>query len=112
MKYKVIELKNYVPAAAKTEIMFEIASERASGTELVRFNIKRIDDERAYRRAVSAFLRLIKQMKERGAVQFFATPESFSELSTEARFLLNKYPDLFADIPTEDESGTFVYVRV
>lgn len=112
MSYKEINLQNYSAKEIKTEIMFEVVSERVSGTELLKINIRKADDERTYLRAVATVHRMLKQMKQRGAIQFFATPKSFSENSTEAKYLLNKYPEMLSNPQDESEAETFVYVRI
>ncbi len=110
MEYNTVNLTGENRDQLKTEIMFSVASERASGTDVIRFNIKN-DDEKLSSRVFTASVRILKQMKEKRAVQFFATPKSFFAGEREASFLINKYPELFSDFePKEDE--IFIYVKI
>jgi hypothetical protein len=90
--------------------MFSVASERASGVPIVRFDIER-SDERVASRTFLLATRILKRMKERGAVQFFATPKSFIEGEREASFLINKFPELFSNF-VANEDDIFIYVRI
>ena len=91
--------------AASTELMFEIAGARADGCDLVR-----VDLENKFDKLCSGVVKILKGMKQKGLIQFFATEESFDEGSTEASFLANKYNDL---LNTEREEGTiFIYIKM
>ena len=59
----------------------------------------------------SAAIRVLKEMKSRGAVQFFATGESFEKSTTEAKFLVNKYPEISYDTPENPEAG-YIFVKI
>lgn len=109
MIYKTLNLKSREADQIKTEIMFELASERASNTELVRLNLPEFTDAQSERRINSAVLRLLRNMKERGTIQFFAYPDNFENFGMESRFLLNKYPDVFEN---SDLGERFVYVKI
>ena len=109
MIYKVINLKNTEVGQIKTEIMFELATERASGTELVRLNLPKPLDMQSEKRINLAVRRLLRSMKERGAIQFFANPDNFESAGMESRFLLNKYTCVFEN---EELSDGFVFVKL
>ena len=90
--------------------MYEVASAHAAGVELLRINIKK-DDAAGYKRATTALLKCLRSLKSSGMIQFFATAESFNTGSTEAQFLINKYPEQFELTPIESDECGFVYVR-
>lgn len=103
--YKKINLKSESVDSMTTEIMFEVAGARADGNELIRLNINN-DDGRLFDSAV----KLLKNMKQKGLIQFFATEQSFAKGRTEASFLLNKYGD--ALIVENSGEEPFIYVKI
>lgn len=112
MNYKELELQGRTPSALTTEIMYEIASARVAGVSLLRFNISRGEDEKLFKRLTSAQKRTLRSMKERGSIQFFALPDNFASFATEAKFLVNKFPELFESLPEQGEDSTFAYVKI
>jgi len=112
MVYKRIELKNRTVVNMATEIMFEIASGRAEGVELIRFDIVRAEGEREFEKLLSGIMRVLKNMKAKRQIQFFAGAEHFSRGSTETEYLYNKYPDCLEGITEGGESFSFVYVKL
>lgn len=115
MIYKEILLRSKSADAAVTEIMYEIAACRADGVELIRFNISYGDDMESMNdggKIISLLLRTLKNMKQKGSIQFIATPDSFKMGSTESSFLYNKYPSLFSTAPTCADGESFVFVKL
>ena len=112
MKYKTIKLTGNNSQQLNTEAAFEIAVAKADGAELVRFDIQDSPDETGYstRKKVSALEKIMRSMKESRKIQFYATNESFTKSSTEAVFLINKYPDVFENIP--DNSSEYIYIKL
>ena len=113
MSYKEINLRSNGTDTVATEIMYEIAAARADGVELVRFNIsigEDTEESSEMKKIVSSATRLLKNMKQKGSIQFIATPDSFKSGSMESSFLYNKYPELFenSDIRAEDKNYIFV----
>ena len=87
-----------------TEIMFALATARTEGAELLLVEISESFEVEKFDLIKSAVIKRLKQMKQSGMVQFFATQDSFKRASTEAVFLLNKYPGCLGD-PTEMTEG-------
>ena len=112
MLYKQIVLKGKTPIEAETEIMFEVASGRADGIELLRFDATSSDDEREYTRLVRGIIRILRGMKEHSMIQFFAFPDNFRRSGTESKFLINKYPSLFEALPEEKEGCMYFYIKL
>ena len=100
VKIKTIDLAERTAPLLLTEILFNLASERAESTEVIRFDLIE-SDQTIRQRAFSAALKILKAQKREGKLQLVATPQSFSEPSTEGQYLLNKYPSL--PIPTGEE---------
>ena len=111
MKYTEYVFKNSDFFSIKTEALFEIATRRVQEFELIRFSLFSQEKATVLKRK-NAMKRFLKGLKENGTIQFFAFCEAFEENSTEAKYLQNKYPDIFLDTPTETELCFFVYVRI
>ncbi|MBR2465665.1 MAG: hypothetical protein IKB38_01880 [Clostridia bacterium] len=93
-----------------TEVLFKVASARAAGISVVRFDIKSEDRQRAGR--ICGFLsRVLRSMKKRGAIQFFVTKDGLARSTTEAQYILNVFPEVAASIPTDD-GCEFIFVRI
>ncbi len=111
MKYKNYRLTSETGSSVSTELMFEIASARVSGIELIRFELPKNDEKRAGKLR-AAVLRILRMMKGRGQIQFFATEDAFSSSTTEAQFLLNKYPELTEEFSAVDAEAHRIYVKL
>ena len=111
MKYTEYVFQNQSLNDLKTEALFEIATERAKGSELIKFMLTS-SDEVALLKQKNGMMRFMKTLKDKGIVQFYAFSEAFDENSTEAMFLSNKYPEVFSKVPTEESGGFFVFVRI
>ena len=114
MKYKVIELRGKEAQDLVTEVMFEIASAKVDGLDLIRLNIHLLIDEAGNisKKNLKSVIKTLKNMKSTGQIQFFATPESFKTSSTEAVFLINKYPALFVNMEDASETDTYIYTKL
>ena len=93
-----------------TEIMFEIASCRADGYEVVCLNLHFLceDAPSTATKSKDAVTKGLKGMKQKGLIQFFASNKSFANGATEASFLINKYPELLNDIENHDCEDYFI----
>ncbi len=111
MNFKIIEIDSGAQDPS-VELRFAVASHRAGGDELLRIDIPKIENEKDYNKFVSSVIRTLKVMKEERLIQFFATKDSFLGLTTEAEFLLNKYPSVFADGLTDKTDCDFVYIKI
>ncbi len=110
MSFRELCLRADMPDGAVTEIMYEVASCRADGIDLLKINI---DNELSeIKRIVSALLKTLKTMKQKGSIQFYATKESFDVMSTEAVFLQNKYPEHFSEGNINSDDQTYIYVKI
>ena len=112
MEYRQILVRGLTAEAVTTEIMYEVAGVRSAGSELLRININKTDDEKSFRRVVSAAVKVLKGMKEQGKIQVFATPKSFEDTTMEAQFLINKYPELLQTVSEETSDATYIYVKL
>lgn len=106
MLIKEITLKASLPDQIFTETMYEIATARSERAELVRINLQ----AEAGKKPFDALVRILKKMKAEGRIQFFATKDSFSLLSTEAVFLLNKYPEHIT--MSVNLENNFIYIKL
>lgn len=115
MSYKEITLRSVSVDTQATEIMYEIAACRADRVELIRFNISYGISAEAMnetKKMFSSAVRLLKNMKQKGSIQFIATPDSFESGSTESIFLYNKYPDLFEGSDAMQNGDSYIFVKL
>ena len=104
MILKEINLRAENSESAATEIMFEVAGARADGIELLRINITDSTGK-----ILSGVVKLLKEMKRKGLIQFYASAKSFSDNTTEANYLINKYSDV---IGTQNGGEDFLYIKI
>lgn len=95
-----------------TEIKFLLASARFDGVELLRFVYETNETDREAKRLYNITLKVLRSLRARKSIQFFVLPESFAESTTEAEFLLNKYPEHFAAPPALKENESEFYVKI
>ena len=113
MKYKELRLRAIMPEHIATEIMYEIAAARADRAELLRINVSNDEtNDVSPKKRFSSLLRILKNMKSDGRIQFFATKESFALFNTEAVFLQNKYPDHFDFTNLLEDEEHFIYIKL
>ena len=113
MIYKEITLASIERTSIDTELMYEIATARADGVELLRIFISSdpTDERRAPHKISANLIRRLKILKESGLIQLYADKRDFSVMSTQAHFLINKYPQLF-DVMPSDEGNEYFYVKI
>ena len=82
-----------IPEYLMTELRFNIAAARAERKELIKLQLTEDDARRRCREYTSVLVRL-RQLRREGVIQFFASETDFADGTTEAVYLLNKYPEL------------------
>ena len=90
MKIFSFDLETHVAATAETEILYSIASARASGADFVGLNIKAENAEKIK----STATKVLRAAKKQEKIQLFASSLDLTTTTTEAQYLNNKYPDL------------------
>ena len=92
------------------EGLFEIATARAGGFKVARFDID-IDKEIPERtqKLLKTLARILRGAKKRSAIQFFVTEDGFLNSTTESNYLLNVYPEIEEHIPTD---RGFIFVKL
>ena len=89
MKYVTLTPTASASSTLETEIMFAVASARAQGIEFLKIDIS-ADKESGMKSAVAKHLR---QLKKQGRIQLFVDVRDLHGTSTEAQYLINKYPE-------------------
>ena len=102
-------LKNTLPDSIATEVMFYIASERTRNADIVKFCASQDIEEEKRAKILASAKKVLRGMKKQGRIQFFACLEDFTQSTTEAQYLKNKYPD--AEFFDPDEAD-FILVRI
>jgi hypothetical protein len=91
----------------ETEIRFNVASERACGSDIMCFDFGTYDKEENSERAMRVAKRILRTMKLEHIIQAFASVGQLKTLDTDAAYLLNKYPDI--EIPDQQN---LIYVKL
>lgn len=114
MIHREINLKAKTPDGMATELMFEIAGARADQIEIIRLYVSREDDPAPndnLQNMLGVAGRTLRDLKKKGLIQFYATSTSFENGSTEASFLVNKYPSLFTNT-NNDIGKNCIYIKI
>ncbi len=109
MIYKEIILKSESQGDLRTELLFNIASERASGVQLLRFFVNFEDNSQ---KIYSSVMRILRSLKSRGAIQLYACREDFENNTREAEYLINKYSEILGDEDDISVPEYSIYVRL
>ena len=112
MYYKQIDVNCENIDNLSTELRYEIATAKVDGLQLLRINLcNNALEDSGYTKLIGGAIRLLKEMKREGRVQFIASKDSFEKNKTEAVFLINKYPELF---PLEQNTNgcEFIYIKL
>ena len=104
MKIEVFTLKSSTAALLQTEILYSVATARASGSDLIRF-----DTELEKRESIfAAMLKILKAIKKQGKIDVYISASDITGESKEAEYLRNKYPLVSDD--AEKEGSAFVKI--
>ena len=109
MSLYIKQLKYTKPAQMNTEVLFEIAGARAEGCPLIRLDLPFSEEGEEAEKSLRTLVRILKGMKKRGAVQFFIGKDDVLRSTTEARYLMNVFPEAENEIPTE---SNYVFVKL
>lgn len=107
MKYLSYKTEGLKTPDIKNEILYIVASARASESELVRIEVTRAADSGD--KNMRTVIRCLKELKTAGRIQLYATKDSFLSSSVEAQYLKNKYSDY---LDQSDDDDSFVYVKI
>lgn len=94
-----------------TELLYAIATARASGSTLVCLRFC-YDDERLQKQAVRRARAALKDEKQRGRIILFLFSYDFGRDSMEMEYLRNKYPTLEQDDSMHDLTHPYVLVHI
>ena len=92
-------------AELNTEIRFIVASANVDKLALIRLEFGNGPDDLKRRR--SNVTRVLRALKKDSVIQFFVTDDGFSEESTEAVFLINKYGEYI-----NNREANSIYVKL
>jgi hypothetical protein len=105
MEYAVYEIKYDYDTDIETEARFYIASARADGAVLVRFDLRYGEEKRTVKRRLAVLVRLLKQMKRESLIQFFATEEDFTNM---LQSWFNEKPDEYDELTDTIQQQIFM----
>ena len=95
----------------ENELLFIIASARACGCELIRFELTPGSDKGSFKRDKTVLMHLLKALKQQKKIQFFATERSFTENKLEAEYLYNKYESCI-ELTKSRSDAEFFYIKL
>lgn len=93
MKNSIFEINKLLLNSQNTELQYFIASARADKADLITLVYGRGMDEDTKIKLEKNILKMLKQIKVSGRLDFFASKENFDSSSTEAKYILNKFPE-------------------
>lgn len=105
MKIFYFDLSKHNISILETEILYAIASARASNMDFVGFNITGEEVEKIK----STSLKVLRNAKKQEKIQLFLSSLELSTTTTEAQYLNNKYPDL---VNSCSEAVETVFVKI
>ena len=108
MKISAYFISNGRADTMKTEILFRIATARADGSDLIRFDISGSEDERD--QIIFRCKKILKAAKNDGTIKLFAFEEDFEKKATEAEYLLNLYPEIAEKV--EKTEYSYFYLKI
>lgn len=94
MLFKTYTLDGSCKKDFDTEIRFDIASARYDGCDLVMLSFINDDSEEENTRLLSCITRVLSSLKKAGNIKFFVKPSQMLERTTEAEYIVNKFPEL------------------
>ena len=112
MNVKILDFRcedTTIKAAVKA-VTFTVASERARGGALIKL-LHRDEKESSF---VASLRRSLRRLKTAGRVECIIRGREFADTSTEALFLVNKYPELATDehYGGREDTMTLLYLNV
>ena len=96
-------MKSTLSAEAHKETLFVIAAARADGASAVCFEFSEQTTK-----TVPAVKKALRSLKRRGVIQMLASKDDFENETTEAVFLLNKFPEIEA----RSSIGELIYAKL
>lgn len=91
-------LDSAVQDALVTEVRFNVASARATGSEFICFETKESDKEKIS----AAVSKILQAMKKEGKIDFFAARTDFELNTAKAGYLLNKLANISEILTNEN----------
>ena len=104
MNYTEIKLSGTNQKELDTEIKYCIASTKADSIDFVRLDIPSSFEQK---RIVHCAIRVLSTMRREGTVMFYVTAADLKEQTTEAKYLINKHPEVL-DYEDGEYIGLFV----
>ena len=106
MNYISAEISSLEKRGINTEILFNIATARNSDKKLIRLNIKNEDLQKIIKTVNS----VLKNAKKGNLIETFVPLSEIAENNTAAIYLLNKFPELSEEKPTDTHYSIFIKI--
>ena len=109
MKFQTTKLSGSNISELETEIRYYVATARADGAQLIRFDLTHFGSEKEDSRIMSCATRVLRRIKNERIIQFFLPKTSVGGVGAESDYLLNKYYDF---VTAEDAGDSSVFVKM
>ncbi len=106
MSYITYIIDNPEDKAADTYLSFNIATTRSMNLSLM----KLIFQDPDFEKSESLFIACLKKFKKKNMIDFFVTANDISSATSEAAYLMNKFPELQSEII--DAKGNYIFVKI
>jgi hypothetical protein len=93
MKNTVFALSKLILNSQNTELNYYIASARADKADLVSFVYAEGMTEETKAKLMQNVSKSLRRIRAQGRLDFFVSGNDFNESSTEAQYVLNKFPE-------------------
>ena len=97
------EIKGKNSDQITTEIIFFVTSAKTLEYDLIKLNLKLIENRELDEKRKALSDKILKSIKRRGMIQLYISAADFESTSTEAIYLGNKYPDLKLSLKDDGE---------
>lgn len=92
-----------------TELRFIFASAKVDGVEILKIDLPTLNNDKDNARLNGCVIKVLRTLKKENVIEFYVNREGFAANSTEAIYLLNKFPE-YINGDLSDTSS--IYVKI
>lgn len=92
------------------ELMFNIATARASGCELAIFSYAKSNEK--IKKRITNCRKILRLLKGRGMIQLYIQDSELDATTTVAEYVRNKYPDIKSLPECSDGDYTYIFIKI
>ena len=111
MKFSTCMLKETTKKELNTEFMFTLATARVDAVEILLLDFSPCEDRKVFARTHNQTIKMLRAQIQKGSVEFFVTKEGFEKSTTEAFYLINKFPELSSIVPSLSSNAIIARIK-